>query len=123
MLVLGLTTSGFATVVYNITQISLRQAITPARLQGRMNAAMRWVVWGTIPLGSIVGGLVAQASGMRSALWVGAAGSLLAILPVALGSVRRVGAMPAPPGGAGLGAPGRPWPPRPAALLGHTRAD
>ena len=35
---------GFGSVVYNITQVSLRQAITPERLQGRMNAAMRWVV-------------------------------------------------------------------------------
>ena len=42
---------GFGAVAYNITQVSLRQAITPERLQGRMNAAMRWIVWGTIPLG------------------------------------------------------------------------
>src|SRR3954470_14194476 len=39
--------------VYNINQVSLRQAITPHRLQGRMNASMRFVVWGTLPLGSL----------------------------------------------------------------------
>ena len=44
---------GFGAVAYNITQVSLRQAITPERLQGRMNAAMRWIVWGTIPLGTL----------------------------------------------------------------------
>ncbi len=98
VLVLGLALGGFATVIYNITQVSLRQAITPQRLQGRMNAAMRWIVWGTIPLGSLMGGVVAQACGMRFTLWLGAAGGMLAVLPVALGSVRRVGAMPAPPG-------------------------
>ena len=32
-------------VVYNINQVSLRQAIVPIRLQGRMNATMRFVVW------------------------------------------------------------------------------
>ena len=37
---------GFGTVAYNITQVSLLQAITPERLQGRMNAAMRWILWG-----------------------------------------------------------------------------
>ena len=42
-------TGGFSVVLYNVNQVSLRQAITPARLQGRMNASMRWFVWGTIP--------------------------------------------------------------------------
>jgi hypothetical protein len=40
---------------YNITQVSLRQAITPDRVQGRMNATMRTIVWGTVPLGSFLG--------------------------------------------------------------------
>ena len=44
---------GLANVVYNITQVSLRQAITPERIQGRMNSVMRFIVWGTIPLGSL----------------------------------------------------------------------
>ena len=43
--------TGFAAVVYNVAQVSLRQAITPARMQGRMNATMRLIVWGTIPIG------------------------------------------------------------------------
>jgi len=42
--------------IYNINQVSLRQIITPNRLQGRMNATMRTIVWGTIPAGSLVGG-------------------------------------------------------------------
>ena len=42
----------FASVIYNINQVSLRQAITPERIQGRMNATMRFLVWGTIPIGS-----------------------------------------------------------------------
>ena len=55
----GLRVSGFANVVYNITQVSFRQAITPERIQGRMNSVMRFIVWGTIPLGQLVGGALA----------------------------------------------------------------
>ena len=50
--------AGLAGVVYNINQVSFRQAITPRRMQGRMNATMRFIVWGTIPIGSIVGGML-----------------------------------------------------------------
>jgi MFS family permease len=87
---------GFGAVAYNITQISLRQAITPQELQGRMNAAMRWIVWGTIPLGSLAGGAIASAYGLRAALWVGAIGGLFTFLPVTLTSVRSIGQMPEP---------------------------
>jgi MFS family permease len=86
----------FGSVAYNITQVSIRQAITPERLQGRMNAAMRWIVWGTIPLGTLTGGVIASAYGLRSALWIGATGGLLALLPVTLTSVRKIETMPAP---------------------------
>ena len=87
---------GFGAVAYNITQVSLRQAITPERLQGRMNAAMRWIVWGTIPLGTLLGGGIATWWGLRAAVWVGALGQMVAILPVALGSIRSVRDMPEP---------------------------
>jgi MFS family permease len=87
---------GFGSVAYNITQVSLRQAITPERLQGRMNAAMRWIVWGTIPLGSLAGGGIATAYGLRAALWVGAIGGVFTFLPVALTSVRKIRQMPDP---------------------------
>ncbi len=84
----------FGGMVYNITQVSLRQAITPERLQGRMNAAMRWIVWGTIPLGALLGGAIGQWVSVPTALWVGAIGSLVAFLPVALTSVRSIREMP-----------------------------
>jgi MFS family permease len=87
---------GFAVVAYNIAQVSYRQAITPERLQGRMNAAMRWVVWGTMPLGDIVGGSIGQWAGLRTALWVGALGSVPAFLFVLLSSVRSIVEIPDP---------------------------
>src|SRR4051795_2799035 len=85
---------GFSAIAYNILQVSYRQAITPERLQGRMNAAMRWIVWGTIPLGTLAGGAIAPAWGLRAALWVGAIGALFAFLPPLLSPVWRIREMP-----------------------------
>jgi MFS family permease len=96
VLIAGQALFGFGAVVYNITQVSLRQAITPERLQGRMNAAMRWIVWGTIPLGTMAGGALATAYGLRPALWVGGIGSLFTFLPIALTSVRSIRTLPEP---------------------------
>jgi len=59
-----------------------------------MNAAMRWIVWGTIPLGTVAGGAIATAYGLRAALWVGAIGSLFTFLPIALTSVRSIRELP-----------------------------
>jgi predicted MFS family arabinose efflux permease len=65
----------FGAVVYNVAQVSYRQAICPPRLLGRMNAAMRWVVWGTIPLGALLGGVFGAIVGVRTTLWIAFAGS------------------------------------------------
>ena len=86
----------FTNVVYNVTQVSLRQAITPERIQGRMNSVMRFIVWGTIPLGSFVGGVIASQIGLKSTLIVGGIGSCLPFLPVLLSPVRAVRDMPEP---------------------------
>ena len=89
--------SSFAIVVYNITQVSLRQAIAPQRIQGRMNAVMRFLVWGTIPLGSLTGGVLASTIGLRETLFVGAAGGLLSALPIVLSRAQRtLGEIPEP---------------------------
>jgi MFS family permease len=86
----------FANVIYNVTQVSLRQAITPERIQGRMNAVMRFIVWGTIPLGAFAGGLFAAWLGVRAALIIGGIGTCLAFLPVLLSPVRALREMPEP---------------------------
>jgi len=80
----------FSSVIYNITQVSLRQSICPPRLQGRMNATMRFLVWGTIPLGAFTGGVLGSSIGLRATLWVAAAGGVLALLPPLLSRVRNV---------------------------------
>ena len=80
--------SFIATVVYNVNQVSLRQAIVPLRLQGRMNATMRFLVWGTIPLGALTGGLLGEFLGLRTAIGIAILGGSLAFLWVLLSPVR-----------------------------------
>ena len=88
--------SGFANVVYNVTQVSLRQAITPERMQGRMNSVIRFMVWGTIPLGSLAGGAAASRFGLEPAIWIGAIGACVPFLPVLLSPVRTLRTVPEP---------------------------
>jgi MFS family permease len=71
---LGWAIGYFATMVYNISQLSYRQSVTPPELMGRMNAAVRWVVWGTMPIGAILGGVLGTLIGVRPALWVSVVG-------------------------------------------------
>jgi MFS family permease len=80
--------TGFGAVVYNIQQVSLRQRITPMRIQGRMNATMRFLVWGTIPLGSLTGGALAARFGLRTAILAGSFGSFVSVLPILLSPIR-----------------------------------
>jgi MFS family permease len=86
---------GFCAVVYNVTGISLMQAITPDRLLGRMNASRRFVVWGVIPVGMLLGGAIADGVGLREAMWVGAIGASLAFIPLLFSPVRALAAVPA----------------------------
>jgi MFS family permease len=85
---------GFCAIVYNVTGISLMQAITPDRLLGRMNASRRFVVWGVIPIGMLIGGAIGDRVGLREAMWVGALGASLAFLPLLVSPVRAIVVMP-----------------------------
>jgi MFS family permease len=84
----------FGAVVYNITQVSFRQGLCPERLLGRMNASIRFLVWGTLPLGSFIGGVLGQTLGVRQALWVGAIGGMFAFIPVFLSPLRGMRELP-----------------------------
>ena len=87
----------FGVVLYNVSAISLTQALTPERLLGRVNASRRFVVWGTIPLGSLVSGALASTIGLRPTMFVGAIGCTLAAIPIALSPVRHVKELPTEP--------------------------
>jgi predicted MFS family arabinose efflux permease len=79
---------------YNINQVSLRQIITPNRLQGRMNATMRTIVWGTIPAGSLLGGFFSASMGIMPTLVLGALVSGGSFLWILLGPIFKLNKQP-----------------------------
>jgi MFS family permease len=88
-ILLGL--NGFATTLWNVVTVSMRQRMVPARLLGRVNSVYRMLGWGLLPLGALTGGLIAHAFGLRAPFPI--AGSLraialLAALPVLLPAMR-----------------------------------
>ncbi|HLO36143.1 MAG TPA: MFS transporter, partial [Candidatus Deferrimicrobium sp.] len=84
----------FGSVIYNVNQVSLRQAITPEHFLGRMNATMRFLVWGTIPIGSLIGAGLSEIIGVHETIWVGSILGVLAFLPVLLSPVRSLREIP-----------------------------
>jgi Na+/melibiose symporter-like transporter len=81
-LVAGAFGVAFGVVVYNITQVSFRQRLCPKPLLGRMNASIRFIVWGTMPIGAFTGGVLGDRLGILPALWIGVAGLVLSSFPV-----------------------------------------
>jgi len=67
-------------VVYNVGQVSYRQAICPPDLLGRMNASVRFIVWGTMPLGGLAGGILGTVIGVRATVFVAGLGMWAAAL-------------------------------------------
>jgi MFS family permease len=80
--------------VYAINQITLRQSITPRQSQGRMNATMRAVIVGSVPLGSVLGGYLGTTLGLPQTMLLGGAIALLAPLFLLGGPVVRLHVAP-----------------------------
>jgi MFS family permease len=75
----------WSVVVYNVVQVSFRQRLCPPGLLGRMNASVRFIVFGTMPLGGLLGGVLGEWFGVLPTLWIAAAGGVAGCLPVLLG--------------------------------------
>jgi MFS family permease len=86
--------SSFTVLLYNITQVTFRQRITPPRLLGRMNASIRFCVWGVMPLAALSGGALGTWLGVVPTLWIGAIGALLSAAPVVFGPFWRIRDLP-----------------------------
>jgi MFS family permease len=78
----------------NVIVISLRQAVTPPSLMGRMNAALRTLLFGLAALGAPAGGLLGIVLGLRPTLWLGAAGLAVAVVPLLLSPIPRLRELP-----------------------------
>lgn len=99
-LALGWAAVSFASVIYNTTTVSLRQAYVPQRLQARVVGFNRTIVWGVAPLGALLGGLLATIVGLRWTMVAGAVVTLLALLPAAFSPLRTLKDLPEPMEGA-----------------------
>ncbi len=94
VLLVGGFLSSWAIVVYNIVQVSFRQQLCPKALLGRMNASIRFLVWGPIPLGALAGGMLGSVLGVVPALWVGTTLMGVAALPVVFSPLLTMGDLP-----------------------------
>lgn len=74
--------------VYDIHALTLRQSVTPPEVLGRVNASMQMLFRGSWPVGSIVGGLIAQRYGVRFTLVLAALGILASGLWLVFSPVR-----------------------------------
>jgi MFS family permease len=79
---------------FNIQSLSLRQAVTPDAVRGRVNAAVRMLGFGAIPLGAALGGVIAGAIGLRETLAVFTALSAVATVQLGVSSLRRLRTAP-----------------------------
>ncbi|MCM0677951.1 MFS transporter, partial [Micromonospora phytophila] len=101
--VAGIVGGGIGQVIYGISQVTYRQAIVPTRFLCRVNASMRFLVMGALPLGGLLGGALGEAIGIRATLLVIGVGLTLAPIPLLLSPLRRVRDLdeltaPRPPG-------------------------
>jgi hypothetical protein len=76
LLLVGRLLAGAGLPLFVVNAVSLRQAITPAPLLGRVAAGIRSITWGVLPVGALLGGLLGEHIGLRPTLLVAACGSL-----------------------------------------------
>ncbi len=86
-----------ALTLFDINAVSLRQAITPLHLLGRVNACLRVADFGAVLLGTLLATAASEAFGLRATLWIGVGFTALAALGLALSPVRDLDHIPVAP--------------------------
>jgi MFS family permease len=88
---------GFGAVLIFINFLSLRQAVTPAPMLGRMTSTMRWLILLPAGPGALIGGWLGEHVGLRAALgFAGAGACLLALWAWRHEAIRGVRELPKP---------------------------
>lgn len=90
LFVIGYAASSFAYAIFGAAQLSYRQSVCPPEQRGRMNAASRWVTWGILPFGGLLGGALGSAIGIRNSEWIAFAGAWLAGFFLFCSPLRRI---------------------------------
>lgn len=100
LLFAGSAVAEFGQIVYAVTNLSLRQRICPDHMLGRVNATMRVLIMGALPLGGLAGGALGGVLGVRATIWAVTPLLALAFVPLLppLWRVRDVTDLPAPGG-------------------------
>ena len=80
--------NSFGIAIHNVNQVTVRQLLTPDHLRARVAAVFRLVIFGALPVGTAVGGLIAQGFGLRAAFLVSAVGLAVGSVPYLLVRVR-----------------------------------
>jgi MFS family permease len=94
LLIAGQFVFGVTVLWFNIQSLSLRQAVTPDRVRGRVNAAVRMLGFGAIPLGAALGGLLGSWIGLRETLGLATALALLATVQLGMSPLRSLRSTP-----------------------------
>jgi len=95
---LGMFVYGLGALTFTVGNATLRQLITPAELLGRVTSSTRFLVWVAQPVAGVLGGWLGTRIGLHGALWVGAIGASLGVVPLltsGLVSLREAPAQPA----------------------------
>jgi predicted MFS family arabinose efflux permease len=86
-----------AYTVYDINQVSLRQATAPDAVLGRINASMRVAEFGAVLVGTVAAGYLGETAGLRPTLWLAVGLFLVAAISLAVSPVRGIERIPGSP--------------------------
>lgn len=89
--------TSFLALTYNITQVTARQRLCPEHLLGRMNASIRFMVWGSMPIGALIAGVLGTFFGLITTIWIGVILGLFSACFVLFSPLRTMRAMPDEP--------------------------
>ena len=84
----GLALVGAGTSLFSITQISVRQAVTPPEYLGRVNASRRFVVFAFLPIGSLLGGVLAELSSVAISVGVASVVMFASSVPLLVSPIK-----------------------------------
>jgi hypothetical protein len=84
----------FGASLCNVSLTSYQQRTCPPEILGRVSAACRWVKWGPLPLGGLIGGALASAWGVHATLWIAVTGACSSVLWLIFSPLRRLRDLP-----------------------------
>jgi MFS family permease len=80
---------GTGALVFTVSNITLRQLVTPPDMLGRVTSAMRLLTWIAQPVAGVLAAWLGMRIGLHGALWLGALGALTALIPLLTGRLAR----------------------------------